>query len=104
MFFRVRTVYGVTNEINNQTKISLQSKDMIAVIIFLASVLSVYFSLKADIATAKILPVPEVTQDELDYQNVIIRNNILMIQEELSEIKASISKIEDRLYEKSLEK
>lgn len=93
----------MSNEINNKTKISLETKDMVAMVIFLASVFSVYFSLKADIATARLLPTPEVTQEEIDYQNIIITNNILMIQEDLSEIKASISKIEDRLYEQNLE-
>ena len=58
--------------------------------------------LQADIADAKELPVPadpEVTRMEFDMKDQMIRQTILTTQEDVKEIKASIEKIEDKLYE-----
>ena len=58
--------------------------------------------LQADIAEAKELPSPpdpEVTRMEFDMKDQMIRQTILTTQEDVKEIKKSIEKIEDKLYE-----
>ena len=58
--------------------------------------------LQADIAEAKELPAPpdpEVTRMEFDMKDQMIRNTILTTQEDVKEIKQSIEKIEDKLYQ-----
>ena len=61
-----------------------------------------WFALQADIAEAKELPAPpdpEVTRMEFDMKDQMIRNTILTTQEDVKEIKQSIEKIEDKLYQ-----
>ena len=51
---------------------------------------------------AKELPAPadpEVTRMEFDMKDQMIRQTILTTQEDVKEIKKSIEKIEDKLYE-----
>ena len=58
--------------------------------------------LQADIAEAKELPAPvpdEVTRMEFDMKDQMIRQTIITTQEDVKEIKKSIEKIEDKLYE-----
>ena len=57
--------------------------------------------LQADIAEAKELPVippDEVTRMEFNMKDQMIRNTILDTQKDVQEIKTSIEKIEDKLY------
>ena len=60
-----------------------------------------WFTLQADIAEAKELPAPpspEVTRMEFDMKDQMIRQTILDTQEDVTEIKATLEKIEDKLY------
>ena len=66
------------------------------------SLISMWFMLQADIAEAKVLPAPpdpEVTRMEFDMKDQMIRQTIITTQEDVKEIKKSIEKIEDKLYE-----
>ncbi len=57
--------------------------------------------LQADIAEAKELPVippDEVTRMEFNMKDQMIRNTIMDTQKDVQEIKTSIEKIEDKLY------
>ena len=68
----------------------------------MATVISMWFMLQADIAEARTLPVPpaaEVTRMEFDMKDQMIRQTIITTQEDVKEIKKSIEKIEDKLYE-----
>ena len=59
-----------------------------------------YFTLQADIADAKELPVappPDVTRMEFDMKDQMIRNTILNTQEDVQEIKEDIKRIEEKL-------
>ena len=68
----------------------------------MATMISMWFILQADIAEAKELPAPpdpEVTRMEFDMKDQMIRQTIMTTQEDVKEIKKSIEKIEDKLYE-----
>ena len=57
--------------------------------------------LQADIAEAKELPRPldpEVTRMEFNMKDQMIRNTIMDTQKDVQEIKQSLEKIEDKLY------
>ena len=57
--------------------------------------------LQADIAEAKELPAPipdEVTRMEFNMKDQMIRNTIMDTQEDVKEIKETLEKIEDKLY------
>ena len=59
-----------------------------------------WFTLQADIAEAKELPIstPEVTRMEFDMKDQMIRNTIMETKKDVEEIKESLEKIEDKLY------
>ena len=68
----------------------------------MATIISMWFMLQADIAEAKKLPEPvppDVTRMEFDMKDQMIRETIMNTQEDVQEIKKSIEKIEDKLYE-----
>ena len=67
----------------------------------MATIIGMWFALQADIAEAKELPVippDEVTRMEFNMKDQMIRNTIIDTQKDVQEIKASIEKIEDKLY------
>jgi hypothetical protein len=58
--------------------------------------------LQADIEEAKELPIappPDVTRMEFDMKDQMIRNTIMDTKKDVEEIKESIEKIEDKLYQ-----
>jgi hypothetical protein len=94
-------------EINSNTQVKLTIKDAVGLGFVLVSVLSVYFTLKADIATAKELPKPVITEQEYHYKDEVVRKTIMLtqqdvdaIKEDMSEIKETLNKLEERLYDK----
>ena len=80
-------------EINSNTQVKLTIKDAVGLGFVLVSVLSVYFTLKSDIALAMERPKPVITEQEYHYKDVDA------MKEDLSEIKKTLNKLEERLYE-----
>ena len=59
-----------------------------------------WFTLQADIAEAKELPEPpepEVTRMEYDMKDQLIRQTIMTTQEDVTEIKDDIKRIEEKI-------
>ena len=78
-------------------KISLKTiGGLVGGIVMLAGV---WFSLKQDIAEAKELPKPVIDRGEYDLKDELIRQTIMDTQEDVEEIKESLEKIDERLYE-----
>ena len=89
-------------ELNEDTGFQVSIKTLIAIGFAMATIIGMWFALQADIAEAKELPVPpapDVTRMEFDMKDQMIRQTIMTTQEDVSEIKKSIEKIEDKLYE-----
>ena len=77
-------------------------KTLIAIGAAMATIISMWFMLQADIDEARELPEPppqDVTRMEFDMKDQMIRQTIITTQEDVKEIKESIEKIEDKLYE-----
>jgi hypothetical protein len=91
----------MTKELNEDSSFKVSIKTLIAIGAAMATVIGMWFMLQADIAEAKELPKvePEVTRMEFDMKDQMIRQTILTTQEDVKEIKKSIEKIEDKLYE-----
>ena len=91
----------MAKELNEETGFVLSIKTMIAIGFAMATIIGMWFALQADIAEAKELPVippDEVTRMEFQMKDQMIRNTIMETQEDVKEIKSSIEKIEDKLY------
>ena len=91
----------MTKELNEESGFKVSIKTLIGIGAGMATIISMWFMLQADIADAKELPVveQEVTRMEFDMKDQMIRQTIMTTQEDVKEIKESIEKIEDKLYE-----
>ena len=59
-----------------------------------------WFTLQADIAEAKELPLPpdpEITRMEFDMKDQLVRQTIMSTQEDVQEIKSSIIRLEEKI-------
>ena len=66
---------------------------------FAVTIASMYFVMQADIAEAKELPKPPISKTEWELKDELIRNTIMDTQDDVEEIKETIEKIDERLYE-----
>ena len=92
----------MAKELNEDTGFQVSIKTLVGIGAAMATIISMWFMLQADIADAKELPAPadpEVTRMEFDMKDQMIRQTIITTQEDVKEIKKSIEKIEDKLYE-----
>ena len=93
----------MAKELNEDTGFVLSIKTLIAIGFAMATLISMWFMLQADIAEAKelpILPPDEVTRMEFQMKDQMIRNTIMDTQKDVQEIKESLEKIEDKLYDR----
>ena len=91
----------MTKELNEDTGFNVSIKTLIAISFAMATIIGMWFALQADIAEAKELPLPlpqDVTRMEFDMKDQMIRNTIITTQSDVEEIKESLEKIEDKLY------
>ena len=90
----------MAKELNEDTSFKVSIKTLIGIALALSTLIGMYFTLQADIEEAKQLPVappPDVTRMEFDMKDQMIRNTILNTQEDVSEIKEDIKRIEEKL-------
>jgi uncharacterized membrane protein YciS (DUF1049 family) len=89
----------MAKELNEDTGFNISVKTLIAIGFAMATIIGMWFMLQADISEAKELPKPDVTRMEFQMKDEMIRQTIMTTQEDVKEIKKSIEKIEDKLYE-----
>ena len=89
----------MATELSEKTKITLDLKTIGIVVGGAISIASLYFIMQADIALAKTLPVPPISKIEYDLKDELIRATIMDTQDDVEEIKETIKKIDQRLYE-----
>ena len=90
----------MAKELNEDTsfKISLKTLAGIAALIF--TLVGMWFTLQADITEAKELPVPpppDVTRMEFDMKDKNIRLTIQNTQDDVTEIKEDLKRIEEKI-------
>jgi len=89
----------MAKQIGEDTKITLDLKTIGLIIGGVVSLASMYFIMQADIARAMELPAPVIDRVEYDLKDELIRQTIMDTQDDVEEIKESIKKIDERLYE-----
>jgi len=91
----------MAKELNEDTSFKVSVKTLIGIGFAIATIVGMWFALQADIAEAKELPIPppqDVTRMEFDMKDQMIRNTIMTTQSDVEEIKKTLEKIEDKLY------
>jgi len=89
----------MAKKIGEETQVTLDLKTIGMIIGFVLMLAGMWFTLQADIAQAKELPVPVIDRVEYDLKDELIRQTIMDTQEDVEEIKETIDKIDERLYE-----
>ena len=101
----------MAKELNEDTAFKLSIKTIIGAGFAIATLAGMWFTLQSDIAEAKELPVnewneewieklppDEVTRMEFQMKDEMIRNTIMNTQKDVEEMKKTLERIEDKLY------
>ena len=91
----------MAKELNEDTGFNISIKTLIGIGFAMATIIIMWFMLQADIAEARELPEPlpqDVTRMEFDMKDQMIRNTIMETKKDVEEIKVTLEKIEDKLY------
>jgi len=89
----------MATKLGEGTQVTVDLKTIGMIIGFTITIASMYFIMQADIAEAKELPRPEISKLEYDLKDELIRATIMDTQDDVEEIKETIKKIDQRLYE-----
>ena len=89
----------MAQQIGEETKVTLDLKTIGMIVGFVLMIAGMWYTLQADIAEAKELPAPVIDRVEYDLKDELIRETIMNTQEDVEEIKESLDKIDERLYE-----
>mgnify|MGYP001581166118 FL=1 len=90
----------MAKELNENLGFNVSVKALAGIGFGMATIISMWFVLQADIAEAKELPIapdPEITRMEFDRKDQLIRQTIMSTQEDVSEIKENMQRIEDKI-------
>ena len=90
----------MAKELNEDTTLKLSIKTLGGIGVLIFTLVGMWFTLQADIAEAKELPVPlppEITRMEYDMKDQLIRQTIMTTQEDVTEIKEDIKRIEEKI-------
>ena len=91
----------MTKELNEDTGFQVSIKTLIGIGAAMATIISMWFMLQVDIEEARKLPAPpdpEVTRMEFDMKDQMIRQTIMDTKTDVEEMKKTLEKIEDKLY------
>ena len=90
----------MAKELNEDTGFKVSIKTLIGIGAGMATVISMWFILQADIAEAKELPVPpppDVTRMEFDMKDQNIRLTIQNTADDVEELKEDLDRIEEKI-------
>ena len=90
----------MAKELNEETTLKLSIKTLGGIAVLIFTLVGMWFTLQADIAEAKELPAPlppEITRMEYDMKDQLIRQTIMTTQEDVTEIKEDIKRIEEKI-------
>ena len=90
----------MAKELNEDTGFKVSIKTLLAIGAAMATVISMWFMLQADIDEAKKLPEPQdpvITRMEFDMKDQLVRQTIMTTQEDVKEIKLQLEKLNDKI-------
>ena len=90
----------MAQQIGEDTKVTIDLKPIGMAAAGIGTIVAMWFTLQADIAEAKELPepaAPEITRMEFDMKDQLVRQTIMSTQEDVTEIKEDIKRIEEKI-------
>lgn len=95
----------MAKELNEDFGFKISIKALIGLAVAITTVVSFWFAfqaqldeMRADIEDAKELPAPNISRTEYELKDELVRQTILDTQEDVDDIKESLDRIEDKLY------
>jgi len=92
----------MAKELNEETSFNVSIKTLAGIAVFIFTVVGLWFTLQADIEEAKELPLPpdpEITRMEFDMKDQLVRQTIMTTQQDVSEIKSQLIRLEEKIDE-----
>lgn len=92
----------MAKELNEDTGFTVSIKTLLGIGAGMATVISMWFMLQADIEEAKLLPEPpdpEITRMEFDMKDQLVRQTIMTTQEDVKEMKEQMLRMESKIDE-----
>tara|TARA_R100000654_G_scaffold21575_1_gene43530 strand:- start:30 stop:305 length:276 start_codon:yes stop_codon:yes gene_type:complete len=89
----------MATEISENTKLQLNLKTIIAIVVLVSSFVGQYYVLSNEIELAKRLPESEISRSELDLKLELISKTVMSNADKLNKIENQVEKIEERVYE-----
>ena len=90
----------MAKELNEDSGFQVSIKTLVGIGAAMATVISMWFMLQADIAEARTLPEPppqDVSRMEFDMKDKMIRQTILTTQEDVGELKERLIRMENKI-------
>ena len=90
----------MAKELNEDTTLKLSLKTLAGISVLIFTLVGMWFTLQADIAEAKELPLPldpEITRMEYDMKDQLIRQTIMTTQEDVKELKEDMDRSEQKI-------
>ena len=90
----------MAKELSENTSFNVSIQTLIGIGFAITTVVGMWFALQADIEEAKSLPdppAPVITRMEYDMKDQLIRQTIMTTQEDVTEIKEDIKRIEEKI-------
>jgi ribosomal protein S13 len=87
----------MAKELNENTSFKVSVQTLIGIGFGMATIISMWFVLQADIAEAKELPAPEVSKMEFQMKDVNIRNTILETRDDVKKLEDRMIRMEDKI-------
>ena len=90
----------MAKELNEDTGFNISIKTLVGIGAAMATVISMWFVLQADIEEAKLLPEPtppEISRMEFDMKDQLVRQTIMTTQDDVKEIKEQLNKLNDKI-------
>tara|TARA_R110000765_G_scaffold416709_1_gene518690 strand:- start:49 stop:333 length:285 start_codon:yes stop_codon:yes gene_type:complete len=90
----------MAKELSEDTNVKVSIKTLGGIAVLIATLVGMWFTLQADIAEAKELPVSppsDVTRMEFDMKDQLIRQTIQSTGEDVQELKERLIRMEDKI-------
>ena len=90
----------MAKELNEDTGFTVSIKTLGGIGLAMTTLIGMWFTLQADIAEAKELPLPpdpEITRMEFDMKDQLVRQTIMSTQEDVTEIKQQLIRLEEKI-------
>ena len=87
----------MAKELNENTSFKISIQTLIGIGFGMATIISMWFVLQADIAEAKELPRPDITRMEFNMKDENIRNTIIETRDDVKKLEERMIRMEDKI-------